>query len=66
MSQNETPQGGRDVENWWRPVVFEQRADHLVRRADMVKSLRAFFDRNGYVEVETPALQLSPGMEPHL
>ncbi|MAM67648.1 MAG: EF-P lysine aminoacylase GenX [Rhodospirillaceae bacterium] len=66
MSQNETPQGGRNVENWWRPVVFEQRADHLVRRADMVKSLRAFFDRNGYVEVETPALQLSPGMEPHL
>lgn len=32
----------------------------------MFKSARDFFDRNGYVEVETPALQVSPGMEPHL
>ena len=32
----------------------------------MAKRLRDFFDRHGYVEVETPALQISPGMEPHL
>ena len=62
MSNNKTPQSGP----WWRPDRFEDRADALVRRADMVKALREFFDRRGYVEVETPALQVSPGMEPHL
>jgi lysyl-tRNA synthetase class 2 len=51
---------------WWRPDIFEGRTDALVRRADMVKRLREFFDRRGYVEVDTPALQMSPGMEPHL
>ncbi|MGB0630777.1 MAG: EF-P lysine aminoacylase EpmA [Alphaproteobacteria bacterium] len=64
MPQNETPHIPQDV--WWHPGRFEARADFLVRRADMVKSVREFFDRNGYVEVETPALQVSPGMEPHL
>ena len=64
MPQNETPQNGDAA--WWHPERFEDRADFLVRRADMVKSIREFFDRNGYVEVETPSLQISPGMEPHL
>ena len=64
MPQNETPQNTEDA--WWRPDRFEARADYLVRRADMLKSVRELFDRNGYVEVETPALQVSPGMEPHL
>ena len=64
MPQNETPQNPNDA--WWQPDRFEDRADFLVRRADMVKAVREFFDRNGYVEVETPALQVSPGMEPHL
>ena len=64
MPQNETPQNSNAA--WWHPERFEDRADFLVRRADMVKSVREFFDRNGYVEVETPSLQISPGMEPHL
>ena len=63
MPQNETLQN--DDAAWWHPEI-EDRADFLVRRADMVKSIREFFDRNGYVEVETPTLQISPGMEPHL
>ncbi len=54
------------AETWWHPDRFEARADNLVRRAEMVKKLRAFFDERMYVEVETPALQVSPGMEPHL
>ena len=56
----------RATDQWWRPDIFEGRTDALVRRADMVKRLREFFDRRGYVEVDTPALQMSPGMEPHL
>ena len=54
------------AERWWHPDRFEARADNLVRRAEIVKKLRAFFDQRMYVEVETPALQISPGMEPHL
>jgi elongation factor P--(R)-beta-lysine ligase len=73
MSNNETPPSrpspkspSSPAPSWWRPDEFERRADFLVSRAGMVKSLREFFDRRGYVEVETPALQASPGMEPHL
>ena len=66
MKNNETPPEKPAAAAWWHPDRFEDRADALVRRADMVKSVREFFDRRGYVEVETPALQLSPGMEPHL
>jgi len=66
MKNNETPPEKPAAAAWWHPDRFENRADALVRRADMVKSVREFFDRRGYVEVDTPALQLSPGMEPHL
>ncbi len=65
MRNNETPPE-KPAAAWWHPDRFEDRADALVRRADMVKSVREFFDRRGYVEVDTPALQRSPGMEPHL
>lgn len=67
MQNNETPPAKSSATHqWWHPEIFEDRADALVRRADMVKTLREFFDRRGYVEVDTPALQVSPGMEPHL
>lgn len=75
MPNNETPQSANNSEppdgknpgdGWWRPHVFEARADNLVRRADMIRKLRAFFEDRQYVEVETPALQVCPGMEPHL
>ena len=66
MSQNETPQTESHFEPWWCPDRFEERVEFLVQRVDMVKKLRKFFDDCGYVEVETPSLQLSPGMEPHL
>ena len=65
MSNNKTPEPAPSLP-WWHPDAFETRADALVCRAGAVKSLRDFFDRRGYVEVETPALQVSPGMEPHL
>ena len=38
----------------------------LKRRAELMRSLRGFFDALGYLEVDTPTLVPSPGVEPHL
>ena len=51
---------------WWAPSRFEARRAALRRRGVMVRTLRRFFDQRDYTEVETPALQISPGLEPHL
>jgi lysyl-tRNA synthetase class 2 len=51
---------------WWRPDRFAQRRANLDTRARIVKATRAHFEALGFTEVETPALQVSPGLEPHL
>lgn len=51
---------------WWRPEVFAARKNNLAIRAKAVAATRAFFAARDFAEVETPCLQLSPGMEPHL
>lgn len=38
----------------------------LRQRAEIIAGIRRFFDEQGFVEVETPALVSQPGMEPHL
>ena len=39
---------------------------HLRRRAEIVRRIRRFFDDAGYLEVDTPVLVRSPGVELHL
>jgi len=51
---------------WWHPRRFAERRARLEARARIASGLRAHFAREGFVEVETPALQVSPGLEPHL
>jgi lysyl-tRNA synthetase class 2 len=51
---------------WWRPDRLAARRDKLAARGRILRAVRDFFERAGYVEVETPALQPSPGLEPHL
>ena len=51
---------------WWEPSRLSGRRAALQRRTEMIRGLRPFFDARGYTEVETPALQVSPGLEPHL
>ena len=51
---------------WWRPDRHARRRPNLLARAAIVAEIRRFFAERGFVEVETPALQLSPGLEPHL
>lgn len=42
------------------------RRAHLERRARLTQAIRTFFNERDFIEVDTPALQVSPGMEPHL
>ena len=50
----------------WRPDRLGQRLPLLERRGRILRALRDWFDGERFVEVETPALQRSPGMEVHL
>ena len=51
---------------WWRPDVFAARRPALAVRGPLKAAIRADFLREGFVEVETPALQVSPGNETHI
>src|ERR1700691_2208140 len=51
---------------WWRPERFRRREHNLAARARIMDAVRDFFRTRGFVEVDTPALQASPGLEPHL
>jgi lysyl-tRNA synthetase class 2 len=54
------------MQQWWRPERFAARRDRLERRGRILEAVRGFFAARGFVEVDTPALQVSPGLEPHL
>ena len=51
---------------WWRPDRMAARRPRLEARASIAAALRRIFSDMGFLEVDTPALQVSPGMEPHL
>jgi lysyl-tRNA synthetase class 2 len=51
---------------WWRPDRLATRRANLAARGRILGAVRTFFAAEGYVEVYTPALQVSPGLEPHL
>lgn len=51
---------------WWRTDVHQDRRPFLLARNRITKAFRAWFDAQGFEEVETAALQVSPGAEAHL
>jgi lysyl-tRNA synthetase class 2 len=51
---------------FWRPGVHAGRRPYLLARGKIAAAVRAWFAENGFVEVETAALQVSPGNETHL
>src|SRR5215470_18009658 len=55
-----------DHDGWWRPERFARKRDFLAARGRITAATRAFFAARDFDEVETPALQVSPGLEPHL
>lgn len=54
------------MEQWWRPDRLAARRANLAARGRILAAVRGFFGARGFVEVDTPALQVSPGLEPHL
>jgi lysyl-tRNA synthetase class 2 len=51
---------------FWAPHLHADRRPFLLARGRIVAALRAWFAGNGFIEVETGALQVSPGNETHL
>lgn len=51
---------------WWRPDRFARRRETLRKRMAIVAALREFFACGGFVEVETPVLQIAPPPEPQI
>ena len=51
---------------WWSEAALKRRRPFLDGRRAAVKGVRAFFQAEGFVEVDTSALQASPGMERHI
>src|SRR6202047_3923726 len=57
---------GRTMQEWWRPEGFAARRGRLGQGGRILHGLRDFFAKRGFVEVDTPALQVSPRLQPHL
>ena len=51
---------------WWSPARHTDRRPFLAARGAVTKVVRAWFEAQGFVEVETGILQVSPGNETHL
>ena len=51
---------------WWSATRHADRKPFLMARAAITKAVRAWFDEQGFAEVETAILQVSPGNETHL
>jgi elongation factor P--(R)-beta-lysine ligase len=55
-----------DPRPWWHPDTHADRRPFLAARGRIKAALRHWFGAQGFVEVETAALQVSPGNEAHL
>jgi elongation factor P--(R)-beta-lysine ligase len=51
---------------WWSAERYADRKPFLTARGAITSALRTWFDGQGFVEVETGILQVSPGNETHL
>src|ERR1700734_368076 len=51
---------------WWSPARHADIRPFLAARNAVTRAFRAWFDEQGFTEVETGILQVSPGNETHL
>ncbi len=54
------------ISPWWTPSRHSDRRPFLLARSRIKAAIRAFFESEGFIEVETACLQVSPGNETHL
>ena len=57
---------GDPASPWWSTERHADVRPFLLARAAITRALRAWFDEQGFTEVETAILQVSPGNETHL
>ncbi|UCF54811.1 MAG: EF-P lysine aminoacylase GenX [Bradyrhizobium sp.] len=58
--------GDKAISPFWSPSQHLDRRPFLQARGAITGALRAFFAEQGFIEVETSVLQVSPGNETHL
>lgn len=51
---------------FFKKSVFNEKMPYLLKRQQIIKAVRKFFDARNYWEVETPILQISPCMDTHI
>jgi elongation factor P--(R)-beta-lysine ligase len=54
------------VDAWWQPQRHRDRRPALLARGRIQSAIRAWLAAEGFLEVDPPALQVSPGNEAHL
>ena len=65
IGSHQTAQAG-DATPWWSPARHLDRRPALIARHTIKQALRRWFLDEGFIEVDTAALQVSPGNELHL
>src|ERR1700742_5031325 len=58
--------GNDQLSPWWSPARHADIRPFLTARTAITRAVRAWFDEQGFAEVETGILQVSPGNETHL
>src|SRR5665213_2980019 len=66
MTENPMAAAAGRPSPWWTPARHADVRPFMMARNAVVKAIRAWFDAQGFIEVETGILQVSPGNETHL
>src|ERR1700730_11241925 len=56
----------KNTSPWWSAARHTDIKPFLAARNAVARAIRAWFDEQGFTEVETAILQVSPGNETHL
>ena len=62
----EVPEKMTRISPWWSPDRHQDRRPFLIARGRIKAAIRAWFESEGFLEVEPGCLQVSPGNEAHL
>ena len=66
MNKNHVGKAAYVPSPWWTPARHADIRPFLAARSAITRAIRTWFDEQGFAEVETGILQVSPGNEPHL